>query len=90
MSQKKNRRQRLRARLYKLQNGACCYCGRQMRLVDGSGNHPKNRATLEHLKRECDGGTMRLDNVACACFECNSGRGDHDWLTYKSMKMGEI
>ena len=85
----KNRRKRLREKLYKLQGGKCCYCGRAMRPHVHKHNLP-DMATLEHLKRECDGGTMRLDNVACACLECNTGRGDTDWLTYKSMKMGEI
>jgi hypothetical protein len=51
--------------------------------------HPHGE-TIEHLRRKIDGGTGHLDNKALACLECNSGRGDMDWLTYKSWKCGEI
>jgi hypothetical protein len=51
--------------------------------------HPKSQ-TIEHLRRKADGGTSHPDNKALACYECNSERGDMDWLTYKSLKMGEI
>ena len=85
-----NRRAILRSRLFKLQGGLCCYCGRVMKLSKSAGPQQPNSATVEHLQTKKEGGTLRLDNIACACFECNSGRGDIDWLTYKSMKMGEI
>jgi 5-methylcytosine-specific restriction endonuclease McrA len=45
--------------------------------------------TLEHLRRKSDGGTNAIDNMALACATCNQSRGGLDWLTYKTMKMGE-
>ena len=82
------RKKNLKAKLFSLQGGVCCYCGTKLRLR--SGPLSPFHATIEHLRRKVDGGTDRRDNLAVACFPCNSGRGDTDWLTYKSMKMGEI
>jgi 5-methylcytosine-specific restriction endonuclease McrA len=76
------------------QGNNCCYCGVQMFRFKG-GNLPKGglppaAETLEHLRRKVDGGTNRTDNLALSCAACNSGRGSIDWLTYKSLKMGEL
>lgn len=75
------------------QGGKCCYCGERMlhaqAVLENGRPHPR-AATLEHLKRKIDGGTNALDNKAVACHECNTGRGSTDWLTYKSLKMGEL
>jgi 5-methylcytosine-specific restriction endonuclease McrA len=46
--------------------------------------------TIEHLRRKCEGGTSDLDNIALACQDCNHRRGAIDWLTYASIKRGEI
>lgn len=35
---------------------------------------------LEHLNRRSDGGGNERDNIALACHECNSTRGNVDWL----------
>lgn len=71
------------------QNGQCCYCS--VGLVRHRGlNPPANAETIEHLRRRADGGTNRRDNLALACRECNHGRGSIDWLTYKSLKSGEL
>ncbi|MCZ4073563.1 HNH endonuclease [Agrobacterium sp. LMR679] len=51
---------------------------------------PNRRVTLEHLQRRADGGGGNRDNLAVACKGCNSARGRTDWLTYKSIQMGEI
>ncbi|MGM4911482.1 HNH endonuclease [Rhizobium sp. 768_B6_N1_8] len=74
------------------QNNRCCYCecillptNAQWRKVI----HPRSQ-TIEHLHRKADGGGGHRDNKALACYECNTGRGSIDWLTYKSIKMGEI
>jgi 5-methylcytosine-specific restriction endonuclease McrA len=82
----------IRKLLAQRQGNKCCYCGdtllpttaRWKKLV-----HPKAQ-TIEHLHRKADGGTSHRDNKAVACYECNTGRGSIDWLTYKSIKMGEL
>lgn len=71
----------------------CCYCERPLLRASAKtrdGKHHPRAATIEHLRRKVDGGRNILDNKAVACFECNNGRGNTDWLTYKSIKMGEI
>lgn len=83
----------LRGRLRQAQRGKCCYCGKTM-LARGSLKpngkpHPLSE-TIEHLRRKADGGTNHPDNKALACLSCNNKRGSMDWLTYKSLKMGEL
>ena len=51
---------------------------------------PKNMATIEHLKRKEEGEKNNHGNLRLACFDCNTGRGSVDWMTYKSYKMGEL
>jgi hypothetical protein len=34
------------------------------------------RATLEHLKKKADGGTLANSNIVMACLGCNTRRGD--------------
>jgi len=84
-------RKRTLQRLVSLQGGSCCYCDRQIEILHHTPGrtNPPHRATLEHLRRKCEGGTDHLDNLAAACFECNGGRGLTDWLTFKSYRMGE-
>lgn len=77
------------------QGNRCCYCAVYM-LPSGTRvasrrkrrQHPKAQ-TIEHLHRKADGGTGHPDNKALACYECNTERGALDWLTYKTLKMGE-
>lgn len=89
----KNRIKKHRDLIAEKQGGRCCYC--EVKLVqstDRLGNgrvHPR-AVTIEHLRRRADGGTGVLDNKAAACYECNTGRGSTDWLTYKSIRMGEV
>jgi len=64
------------------QGGKCCYCSRLI-FKDRPDGHPQ-LATLEHLNRRANGGANHPDNLALACFPCNAGRGQIDWLTYKS------
>ncbi|WP_157211957.1 HNH endonuclease [Sinorhizobium sojae] len=47
-------------------------------------------ATIEHLQRRADGGSNRPDNPAMACRQCGDSRQELDWLTYRSVKQGEI
>ncbi|WP_411906312.1 HNH endonuclease [Rhizobium mayense] len=42
------------------------------------------------MQRRADGGSDHPDNLAMACKECNDGRGEVDWMTYRSFKRGEI
>lgn len=79
--------------LRKRQNNRCCYCQTFMFRYQGpqpKGGLPASAETLEHLRRKIDGGTNHPDNLALSCFACNSGRGSIDWLTYKSLRMGEL
>lgn len=41
-------------------------------------------ATIEHLKRQCDGGT-KLDGIVMACQGCNSTRQDRTPEEHKTM-----
>lgn len=87
-----NRTARQRETLRKAQGNKCCYCGETMLPASAkykSLPHPR-AATLEHLHRKIDGGSGKIGNCAAACHECNTGRGSTDWLTYKSLKMGEL
>lgn len=86
------RRMKLLKILMPKQGNRCCYCDKRM-VVKQQGQgipFPANGATIEHLRRKCEGGTDRLDNIAIACLHCNTRRGSVDWLTYKSYRMGEI
>jgi 5-methylcytosine-specific restriction endonuclease McrA len=86
-------RKALRERLRERQAGRCCYCLNVMtaKPVPKKGVVPKPSAeTLEHLHRVMDGGSSRADNMALACFRCNSERGGIDWLTYTSYRRGEL
>lgn len=86
---KKNARIKLRAK----QNGKCCYCGCTMTppQMPKKGRAPLSTAeTIEHLRRIIEGGTDRHDNLALACFRCNTERGGMDWLTYTSYRRGEL
>jgi len=73
----------LMSRCCRAQKWRCCYCGVEMNRVN---NHPRE-ATREHLKRVADGGCNGLHNMAVACRQCNTRRGEVDWLTYKTLRM---
>ena len=49
-----------------------------------------NTATIEHLRRQADGGRHRLENLALSCKQCNDRRGTTDWLTYCSWIRNEF
>lgn len=77
--------------LFKAQGGRCCYCGKGLLMPGKHGwkegqQHRPNAATLEHLRRTCDGGTNHPDNLALACKSCNSGRGSMSWVEFKTIK----
>jgi len=84
----------LRTILRKAQGGKCCYCGVQMtRHPSGNmpkGGWPRTSETIEHLRRRADGGRATPDNVALACYECNTNRGGIDWFTYATYRSGEL
>jgi hypothetical protein len=98
----KNGRVKVRAILWLKQGGLCCYCEKPMVRADEDSQVAANqfgitckevgqrRATIEHLKRQCEGGTDALDNLALAHNRCNNKRKHRDWLTWKSIVMGEI
>jgi len=82
----------LRIKLRERQNGRCCYCDCVMTPTQGSTKKRKplpTSETLEHLHRTVEGGTSHADNMALACYSCNTGRGSIDWLTYTSYRRGE-
>lgn len=59
-----SRLQKHRSSAAKAQQGLCIYCCQQL----------GKRATAEHLRARCDGGTDRRDNIAAAHRRCNQGR----------------
>ncbi len=83
------RRPELRALLRQRQAGRCCYCGIRMR-ISFPNRMQHDSETLEHLNRRSEGGRDDRGNVALACHACNTGRGSIDWLTYTTIKRGEI
>jgi len=58
------------------QNHRCCYCGARFR-DNGRRSHP-NAPTVEHVHRRADGGLDTWENLAAACYVCNSARGVRD------------
>ncbi|MCC8036779.1 MAG: HNH endonuclease [Bacteroidales bacterium] len=67
---------RLLRRKYKLweeTHGCCVYCGREITAEDFVyGAH----SDIEHIIPQAMGGPSTLDNLACACRECNHAKGD--------------
>lgn len=75
------------------QDGNCCYCEYPMERDNNNENKGRQNpklATFEHLHRKSEGGTNRISNLALSCHSCNMGRGQVDWMTYKSYMMGEL
>lgn len=69
------------------QDGLCFYCDRKCWLPweggGGPGREPGLMATREHLIRTADGGNNTAENIAMACFYCNSRRGQRapeEWI----------
>ena len=95
-------RRNLRLRLLNAQGGVCCYCEEPIYIPHHeSQKRPEVRTskgqlrtemagTFEHPQRQGDGGGLWVRNIALACQDCNSRRGKRDWLTFKSMVMGEL
>ena len=71
---RKNKRETVRA----LQDNKCYYCGDEMVdvVTTRKNDMPKKMVTLEHVIRQCDGGTDANTNLAAACYECNTHRDD--------------
>lgn len=80
----------LRRTLRKRQEGKCCYCGVLMTPPTTPKASITTTETIEHLRRKSEGGTDRKDNLALACYDCNTNRGGMDWLTYASYRRGEL
>jgi len=55
----------------------CHWCHRECdpKANNGSPGYP----TVEHLKRQCEGGTDDPVNLVVACLKCNSGRHLPGW-----------
>ena len=84
------RKRGIAALLFFLQGGRCCYCRRWLTLTYAPYKRRPDAATIEHLRRQADGGRHRLENLALACKECNDRRGAVDWLTYASWIRNEF
>lgn len=82
----RNYKHNLKDRLRAAQGNACCYCGCRLTTIKGK----PNSETFEHLQRRSEGGGRTLGNVALACYACNTGRGEMNWLLYASYKRGEL
>lgn len=57
--------------LSEAQNWRCCYCGIR------TTRHGSTGATIEHVTAKCIGGADHPDNLAMACYDCNSARAPH-------------
>lgn len=80
MALSKTMRKYYRELLMRKQHYKCCYCGCYFSGKQGRPNSP----TLEYLHRLADGGSDHPDNLATACYECNSHRGENTWLDWKT------
>lgn len=71
-------RSRCRERVFRRDGGKCHWCGRAVRLVPSEPGtpNPPDMATVDHLVLKKDGGTRQMDNIVCACFQCNGIRSD--------------
>ena len=69
---------------YLEQGGRCIYCKSYMWLLKKAKRRPhsiasgKYVATPEHIIPKSKGGKDREDNIACACHDCNSRKGDKE------------
>lgn len=64
-----------RCALYERDGYTCCYCG----CVVVAGAHGRDTgaaATLDHLRPQALGGSNAAENLATACWTCNSSRQD--------------
>jgi 5-methylcytosine-specific restriction endonuclease McrA len=76
--------QQYRNEAYQRQHGRCVYCAAPMWERDPTAftirycltneQALRFRCTAEHLVARSDGGSDRSDNIAAACWSCNSGR----------------
>lgn len=75
--------QRLRTHAFHAQRGRCCYCGLPMwnaspdelRIIGlRSRTAAPLRCTAEHLVAQRDGGKDVAENIAAACWLCNTRR----------------
>lgn len=77
----------LRMSIYESSNWRCCYCGVRLERyprqkfgrdgksrAKGRGSVILNRATIEHVVRQADGGWDAWDNLVAACEWCNLNR----------------
>lgn len=94
MSGSRGLAKKLKAALFRVQGGRCCYCGRAVELAPepwGMGEAPPDSfATLEHLRRKVDGGRLSPDNVALACWPCNNQRGDLSWVEFATLRQSGV
>lgn len=72
-----NAKKRAWYRLFEEQHGRCHYDDYAMldQYSFGKKIDPPRRATFEHLKRQCDGGSDHIENLVLACQVCNNLRG---------------
>ena len=66
------------------QDNLCYYCGEEMKLSMEKRRSPK-KATVEHLIKKADGGTLRYENIVVACQQCNCNRGDYSVDMWKAI-----
>lgn len=75
---------RKRIKIAAEQDNCCYYCGEKMNLSMEKKRSPK-KATVEHLVKKADGGTLRYENIVVACQQCNCNRGDYSVEMWKAI-----
>lgn len=69
--------------------GKCIHCQRHLDV--GLDGRPVSKATIEHIRPRCHGGTDELMNVALACRGCNNEKGvRHDARKKDDPKLEQI
>lgn len=70
--------------------GKCLYCGLLLATYDKENDHWVPLEDLDggivgdHLYPVCNAGPYMIGNIVYCCRDCNSKKGNHDWVTYLS------
>lgn len=62
-------------------NDCCWYCGKKV---------AEGKLTKEHVLPLIKGGEDTFDNIAMACKECNSSKGDKDFMEWYTDKFNRL
>jgi hypothetical protein len=75
--------------VHQTEKAFCCWCGNSTVRSKGAANHEK--ATVEHLWPEFLGGNSAIENLAIACYKCNTARQHaFTWAWFPTASINEM